>query len=216
VCFIWEIFKTLRLIVNDQSRDWVTAVTQRLPPRQWGKFAAASWAIKIWQSKVPEKVYGNIFENTYTLSRKHGCLFEFDSSKTAQGRAMTKNWIGSTLGSIKSSWTDLDLSNDQIRRLLKRTSFIIIARVFLCIFLHTICDYYFCVTLIKLLFCPIYVRVLNKCRWHTRILALRFKLRKLSFFDHATFTHIWSLSAPDQCAPASHVNKRPACLKIVN
>jgi len=50
------------------------------------------------------------------------------------------------------------------------------------------------------------IRVLHICRRHTRILALRFKLRKVLFFDHATFIHIWSLSASDQCAPASHVN----------
>jgi len=29
-----------------------------------------------------------------------------------------------------------------------------------------------------------------QCRQHTRILALRFEVRKVLFFDHATFTHI--------------------------
>jgi len=47
-----------------------------------------------------------MFKNTYTLSRKQGRQFGFDASKTAQGRAITKNWIGSMLGNIKSSWTD--------------------------------------------------------------------------------------------------------------
>jgi len=111
--------------VNDNrqriSREWVTTATQRLPPRQWGKFAAASLAIKIRQSEVPVNVHANIFKNTYTLNRKQGRLFGYDSSKTVQGRAMTKNWIGTTLGNIKSPWIDVVLSNDQIRRLLKRT-----------------------------------------------------------------------------------------------
>jgi len=62
-----------------------------------------------------------VFKNTYSLARKPGRLFGFDSSKTLQGRGQTKNWIGNTLGDIKSSWTNDDLSNDQIRRLLKRT-----------------------------------------------------------------------------------------------
>jgi len=99
--------------VTDQIFD----ILPRSSDRQWDKFAASSLAIKIWQTKVPEKIYVDIFKNTYTLNRKEGRLFGFDSSKTAQGRAMTKNWIGSTLG----PWTDTEMSNDQIRRLIKRS-----------------------------------------------------------------------------------------------
>jgi len=78
-------------------------------------------AIKIRQSEVPTNIHFCIFKNTYTLSRKPGRLFGFDSSKISQGRASTKNWIGIMLGNIKSSWTNAMLSNDQIRRLLKKT-----------------------------------------------------------------------------------------------
>jgi len=118
-------FRCLRLIVKDIRqripRDWVTASTQRLPPRQWGKFAASSLAIKICQTKAPAKLYADIFNNTYTINRKEGRLFGYDSSKTTQGIAMTKNWTSSTLGAIKSPWTDTELSNDPIHSLLKRT-----------------------------------------------------------------------------------------------
>lgn len=118
-------FRCLRLIVKDFRqripREWVTTATQRLPPRQWENFVASSLAIKIRQTCVPEKIYGNIFKNTYTLSRKEGRLFGYDSSKTVQGRAMSKYWIGSILGTIKTPRTDSNMSNDQICRLLKRT-----------------------------------------------------------------------------------------------
>jgi len=90
-------------------------------PKQWGKFAAASLAMKICQTGVPERIYEDMFTNTYLLKRKPGRLFGFDSSKTALGRAISRNWIGSTLGNIKSAWTDSHLSNYQIRRLLKKT-----------------------------------------------------------------------------------------------
>jgi len=48
----------------------------------------------------------------------------------------------------------------------------------------------------------------NICRRHTRILVLGFKC----FTITQPYTHIWFLSAPDQRALVSHVNKRPACL----
>jgi len=118
-------YRCLRLIVNDRRkripREWLTASTQRLPPRQWGKFAASSLAIKVRQAEVPVRMYTSMFQNTYTLSRKPGRLFGYDSSKTSQGRAATKNWIGTALGNIKTPWTNTLLSNDQIRRLLKKT-----------------------------------------------------------------------------------------------
>jgi len=44
----------------------------------------------------------------------------YDSSKTLSGHAQAKNWIVSALGDIKSSWTDSELSDDVIRRLLKK------------------------------------------------------------------------------------------------
>jgi len=47
--------------------------------------------------------------------------FGYDNSNTVIGRAMTRNWIGQAFGHIQSSWTDTNLSNDQIRRMLKKT-----------------------------------------------------------------------------------------------
>jgi len=79
--FINQSVKHIEGIRNRQwiSREWVTATTQRVPPRQWGKFAAASLAIKIRQSEVPVNVHANIFNNTFTQNRKQGRLFGYDS-----------------------------------------------------------------------------------------------------------------------------------------
>jgi len=43
-----------------------------------------------------------IQEQLYSLARKPGRLFGYDSLKILSGRAQTKNWIGSALGDIKS------------------------------------------------------------------------------------------------------------------
>jgi len=44
-------YRCLRIIVKDYkqliSREWIDAATQRLPTRQWGKFAAVSLVIKL-------------------------------------------------------------------------------------------------------------------------------------------------------------------------
>jgi len=99
----------------------VSASTQRLQPGLWAKFAAASLIMKVRSTQLPLKVFNEVFKNTYTLERKSGRLFGFDSSRTLPGRAQTKNWIGTALGDIKVSLTELDLNSDQIRRLLKKT-----------------------------------------------------------------------------------------------
>jgi len=129
-------YKCLRLIVKDYrqriSREWIDAATQRLPPKLLGKFATASLAIKIRQAKAPLGLYEEIFKNTYAETRKPGRLFGFDSSRVSVGRSMTKNWIGQTLGHIKTAWTESHLSNDQIRRLLKRTCYLLL--ISMCIF----------------------------------------------------------------------------------
>lgn len=118
-------YRCLRIIVKDYkqriSSEWIDAATQRLPPKKWCRFAAASTAIKIKQSQLPQRLHENIFRNTYAVARKPGRLFGYDSSKSLVGRSSTKNWIGQTPGQIQPSWTNSLMSNDQIRRMLKRT-----------------------------------------------------------------------------------------------
>jgi len=54
-------YRCLRLIIKDYRQrvpgEWVTASTQRLTTKQWGKFAAASLAMKIHQTGVPERIH---------------------------------------------------------------------------------------------------------------------------------------------------------------
>jgi len=87
----------------------------------WAKFAAVSLIMKIRRDRLPVMIFNNVFKNTYVIARKPGRLFGFDSSKMSHGRAITKNWIGTAIGDIKSRWTENELDNDQIRRLLKKT-----------------------------------------------------------------------------------------------
>jgi len=91
------------------DRKWIDAATQRHPPKQRGKFAAALLAIKIRQTHIPQKLHEDIFTNTYAVARKPGRLFGYDNPNTVIGRAMTRTWIAQALGQIQSSWTNINL-----------------------------------------------------------------------------------------------------------
>jgi len=61
-------YRCLRVIVKGYkqriSREWIDAATQRLPPKIWCRFAAASLAIKVRQTKEPKHLYDDFFLNT--------------------------------------------------------------------------------------------------------------------------------------------------------
>jgi len=118
-------FKALRVIVNDyrqrMSRDVISVLTNRLPPRTWCKFACAMTLMKIWNTGAPAGIRQTAFANIYTKNRYPGMLFGYDSSASKVGRQITKNWCGSVLSEVKTPWSDRQLSKDRLRVLLKST-----------------------------------------------------------------------------------------------
>jgi len=117
-------YRALRISLKDvrqrMSRDRITQLTKRMPPKTWMRYAACSLAMKIWQHGKPDGLQ-SIFENTFRKSRFMGRLYGYDSSSTKIGRCITKNWIGSTLGMIKQPWTESEMNSDQLRIFLKKT-----------------------------------------------------------------------------------------------
>lgn len=118
-------FKSLRIVTRDYrqrtSREEITRATQRLPPRLWLRFAAATTLMKIWFNNRPAKLRQNVFENTFVKRRQDGLLFGFDNSTHKIGKQVTKNWCGSVLSEVKIPWTNAVLSNDRLRTVLKST-----------------------------------------------------------------------------------------------
>jgi len=118
-------FKALRVVVKDyrqrMSRDDISAMTNRLPPRAWCKFACAMTLLKIWNSGVPVGLRKAAFANTYQQNKYQGLLFGYDSSVTKIGRQITKNWCGNVLAEVKTPWTDRQLSKDRLQVILKST-----------------------------------------------------------------------------------------------
>jgi len=117
-------YRALRISLKDvrqrMSRDRITLLTKRMPPKTWMRYAACSLAIKIRLSGKPDGLQ-SIFDNTFGKSRSVGRLFGYDNSSTKVGRCITKNWIGSTLGMIKQPWTESEMNSDQLRIFLKKT-----------------------------------------------------------------------------------------------
>jgi len=118
-------FKALRVVVCDYrqrlSRDTISTRTNRLPPRLWCQFSAATILIKMWQNNQPQDLKCSAFVNTYKKTRYPGLLFGFDSSNYKIGKQITSNWCGKVLSQIKVPWSDSVLSKDRIRTVLKST-----------------------------------------------------------------------------------------------
>jgi len=116
-------YRALRLIVRDYrqklSREVVTTKTNRLPPDKWSKFSLASLFLNGYSQRSP--ITQRMSENFYSKRRSQGFLYAFDSSRSKIGRQSTKNWIGRAIGQIISPWSNLTLSKDSIRVLLKKS-----------------------------------------------------------------------------------------------
>jgi len=117
--------KALRVIVCDHrqrmSRDLISVQTNRLPPKLWCQFSAASVLMKVWQRGLPAELKESAFINTYKKTRSPGLVFGYDTSKRKAGRQITGNWCGGSVIQIKVPWTDETLSKDRIRTILKST-----------------------------------------------------------------------------------------------
>jgi len=118
-------FKTLRIVVRDykqrMNKDLISRATQRLPPKIWLRFAAATTLMKIWFNNAPERLRSAVFVNTYAKNRSEGLLFGFDNSNYKVGKQITKNWSGSVLAEVKVPWTSEVFSKDKLRTVLKST-----------------------------------------------------------------------------------------------
>jgi len=118
-------FKMLRVVVRDykqrMSRESISKITQRLPPRIWLRFAAATTLMKIWFNNDPEGLRSSAFANTYTRRRREGLLYGFDDSTHKVGKQITRNWCGSVLSEVKVPWTSEVFNKDRLRTVLKST-----------------------------------------------------------------------------------------------
>jgi len=103
------------------SRETISKITQRLPPKIWLRFAAATTLMKIWFNNDAERLRSTAFVNTYTKRRRDGLLFGFDDSTYRIGKQMTRNWCGSVLSEVKVTWTNEVFSKDKLRTVLKST-----------------------------------------------------------------------------------------------
>lgn len=101
------------------NRELISLKTNRLPARLWCKFECAFMLMRVWTKGLPTALREKAFSNTHTISRYQGLIFVFDDSKAKIERQIMKNWCGSVSSQIKVLRTELNLSKDRIRTLLK-------------------------------------------------------------------------------------------------
>ena len=102
------------------NREKLDLLSKRAPPKQWAKYATASTAIKILRE--PTKLY-KILSKTLYMERRHPLLGKFyNNSRGKIGRHKFGNNM-EYMAAIRENWNGLELNNDKIRILFKRTFF---------------------------------------------------------------------------------------------
>jgi len=90
--------------------------TKRLPP----KYNVSLTVIKIMRDKQPTILHRSIAKNLYQNER-HVNLVITDRSVGRKGLKSISNWSGSVISQVKDQWYERNLTDDQLRRILKKT-----------------------------------------------------------------------------------------------
>jgi hypothetical protein len=119
-------YRGLRTIVYDHknriNREKLDVLCQRASPKQWAKYAMATVVMKCLKTGEPSVLKQLIQETIYTERRRPHIGKFYNNAKGKIGRQKIGNGLD-FFNAIKDDWLDMDLSNDAIRRLLKRTFF---------------------------------------------------------------------------------------------
>ena len=119
-------FKVLRIAIKDHknqlSKHVVTKRCRRACPDQWGQYLSASTLIKIMRDKTPVKLYNLLEKEMYTERRKpNKGKFRYNAEGKI-GKQKFNNRLDHLLR-IKDDWLEVGLSNNAIRKILKKTFF---------------------------------------------------------------------------------------------
>jgi len=86
----------------------------------WSKYNATSTIIKLIRNKHPTTLYSTLMARIYQNRRHPNPIFK-DLSKNRIGQKAISNWIEPPLQLVKTSWHERNLSDDSIRKMLKKT-----------------------------------------------------------------------------------------------
>ncbi len=119
-------YKVIRILAGDFkgkiNREKLDQWSKRASPKQGSKYAKASTVIKILKHRKPINLYNYLQETFYKERRKPGIGKFCNNSKGKIGhQKVGKNLF--FMAAIQDDWYKRDLSDDQIRTLLKRTFF---------------------------------------------------------------------------------------------
>ncbi len=105
---------------NRINREKLDIECQRASPKQWSKYAIATVVIKCLKAKEPTILYGIITETLYT-ERRYPHVGKFYSNARDK---IVRQKLGNNLeffNTIKDDWLGLDIGDDALRRMLKKS-----------------------------------------------------------------------------------------------
>ncbi len=121
-------FRMLRTACRDYrcklSRETLTNRCMKATPDEWSKYTTASIAMQTIRDKKPTRLHDLLKQNYYSERHNVARGLFFDSSKTKIGRQSLQNRL-KHVSLIKEPWNEqgTPLSNDNIRKILKKTFF---------------------------------------------------------------------------------------------
>jgi hypothetical protein len=124
-------YRALRVAMREfrpkTNREKIDVICQRASPKQWSKYAIASSVIKCISNGQPVLLVEFIKETLYIERRSPGIGKFYDNSKGKIGKQKLGNNL-SFMNAIKDDWLGLELDNDRLRRILKKTYFSYLTR----------------------------------------------------------------------------------------
>jgi len=102
------------------TKEIIAQINNRLPPRLWLKYNVSSAVVKTLGDNQPFELHCRIMENMYCNRRNNNPIVIDRSSGSIDGKSILK-WTGPIISQIKKTWYGIDIKDDQLRRLLKKT-----------------------------------------------------------------------------------------------
>jgi len=126
---LWRKLKSLHYrILRAAKKDYKRVIPNQLldkeckraTPKMWSEYATTTMAIKVLRDRSPFQLFNHLNENLYIQRRKPNNGRFYDTSAGKIGRHKFQNRL-ETLTNLDRPWHELDLSDNLIRIILKKT-----------------------------------------------------------------------------------------------
>jgi hypothetical protein len=118
-------YQALQIIMKGFRRQLLRSTLdqacQRVTPRQWSYYSAASTVAPIIRNQEPSLLYSLIANNALSNSRRFNRPSLYDTSRKKVGRQSIHNQLIDLYKTLNEDWFECGASKDSLRILFKKT-----------------------------------------------------------------------------------------------